>query len=239
MKKVLFIITLITTGLVILKITAEKDVTAPKPIPTHIAYTAQETLKPQGLDGISQNQIDQHWELYKGYVAQVNQIKNDLDTMQRSGQGGSTSYADRRRRYGFEYNGMVLHEYYFQNLKNSTAKRPSKDFQEALKKDFGSFEQWQDDFKNAGKTRGIGWALLVLDPVTQNLVNIFVDDHEIGTIAGFVPLVVMDIWEHAYMVDHKATERAAYIDAFMNNINWDIVEKRFKKGLSSELFSRN
>lgn len=237
MKKILFIITLITTGLVILKITAEKN-TNHKPQNKSV-YTTQDSLKPHDLDGISQDQIDQHWELYKGYIAQVNQIKSDLDAMQRSGQGNSAAYADRRRRYGFEYNGMVLHEYYFQNLKNSSSKKPSAELQQAISNHFGSFEQWQDDFKNTGKTRGIGWALLVVDPVTQNLINIFVDDHEIGTITGFIPLIVMDVWEHAYMIDHKATERSAYIDAFMNNIDWDIVDKRFKKASASELFSRN
>lgn len=196
-----------------------------------------ESLKPHGLEGISEEQIEQHWQLYKGYVAQVNQLHEDLLVLKNEGKQKSALYADRRRRYGFEYNGMVLHEYYFGNLKNDK-KEPSPTLKQAIEKEFGSYNEWLDDFKESGKTRGIGWALLVMDPSTKELLNIFVADHELGTLTGFIPLLVMDVWEHAYMVDHKATERTAYIEAFVSNIHWEVVNKRYEEGLNGILTKR-
>lgn len=212
----------------------KKEPVVPEKPDTIADFTVQIQLKPKYLQGISQDQIDQHWKLYEGYIEQANALNKELKQLRNDGLSGNSLYADRRRRFGFEYNGVVLHELYFQNLQNSPKKEPSDSFKDELKKNFSSFEQWQEDFKNAGKTRGIGWAILYMDPLTGHINNIFVADHEIGTIAGFFPILVMDVWEHAYMVDHGALGRANYISSFMNNINWDVVEQRFndaKKGL--------
>lgn len=173
-------------------------------------YSVKENLKPSGLVGISDRQINDHWKLYEGYVKQVNNLPKDS-----------------RHRYGFEYNGVVLHEYYFENLTpNGTPFSAKSELKELIEKTWGSFNEWKDDFIKTGKTRGIGWAILYFDPVTKKLTNNFVREHGNGHIAGFKPLLVMDVWEHAYMVDHKAGGRADYIDAFMKNINWEVVEKR-------------
>lgn len=193
-------------------------------------YSVKENLKPSGLNGISDEQINDHWKLYQGYVAQVNKLQEELKTLT----PGSLLYADRRRRYGFEYNGMVLHEYYFENLHANGAPLADGSIKEALIKTWGSFENWKEDFINTGKTRGIGWAILYADtrggtsPITKQLTNHFVAEHQNGNIAGFKPILVMDVWEHAYMVDHKAGGRGNYITAFFNNINWNVVEKRFQ-----------
>jgi len=189
-------------------------------------YTVKENIKPSKLIGISDDQINDHWKLYEGYVKNVNKLHQDLDQLQKEGKGDSLIYADRRRRYGFEYNGMVLHEYYFEALK--PGKKLSKGpLREAIEKTWGSFENWMQDFIAAGKTRGIGWAILYCDPSTKRLTNNFIAEHQIGNIAGYKPLLVMDVWEHAYMVDHNAGGRGSYIESFLQNINWDIVEKRF------------
>lgn len=190
-------------------------------------YKVQNEIKPKNLKNISQNQIDQHWSLYEGYVSQVNSINKELAQLRVQGKGSSQMYSDRRRRYGFEYNGMVLHELYFSNLANIKQKEVSGELKKAIEKTFGSIKEWKEDFKNAGKTRGIGWVILYLDPTTKNLINAFVDDHEIGNISNFKPILVMDVWEHAYMVDHGVKGRPDYIDAFFNNINWPIVEQRY------------
>ncbi len=190
-------------------------------------YKVREYLKPKNLINISQDQIEQHWKLYKSYVDQVNQLNSQLAKLRAEGKGNTLDYADRRRRFGFEYNGMVLHEYYFENLKN-TKEQPNKELVNGLEKSFGSYKVWQDDFIQAGKTRGIGWVILYLDPETNLLINVFVQDHEVGNIAGFKIILAMDVWEHAYMVDYQATQRLDYIDAFMKNINWGIVNKRFQ-----------
>jgi superoxide dismutase, Fe-Mn family len=187
-------------------------------------YTVKESLKPENLSGISIEQIEQHWKLYAGYVSHCNKLHEELKTINPS----SLSYTDRRRRFGFEYNGMILHELYFANLKNNES-APCETFQKAVTENWGSFEAWKNDFASAGKTRGIGWAILYAHPETKLLLNAFVADHELGIIATCKPLLVMDVWEHAYMVDHGATERGKYIDAFMNNIDWNIVSKRYEE----------
>jgi Fe-Mn family superoxide dismutase len=174
-------------------------------------YTVKENLKPTGLKNISDAQIEDHWKLYVGYVKQVNSLLS-------SGQ---------RHRYGFEYNGMVLHEYYFENLIANGKKLSDGPLKKAIIERWGSFENWQKDFIETGKSRGIGWAILYLEPTTKKLTNHFITEHQNGHIAGYKPILVMDVWEHAYMVDHKAGGRGDYINSFLQNVNWEIVEKRF------------
>lgn len=195
-----------------------------------ITYPIKEQLKPSNLEGISQAQIDDHWNLYIGYVNNVNQLNKELSEFIKQQPSNPLVIADRRRRYGFEYNGMVLHEYYFGNLKaNSKQLAPTDSLYQAIASTWGSYEAWQQDFINTGKSRGIGWAILYMDPTTKQLTNHFIMDHENGPVAGFAPILVMDVWEHAYMVDHKAGGRASYITAFMSNINWDNVQTRYEK----------
>jgi superoxide dismutase, Fe-Mn family len=203
-----------------------------------VEYKVQEQLKPSGLNGISEMQILDHWNLYKGYVTQVNTLNKELESLVKEGKSDSLAFADRRRRYGFEYNGMVLHEYYFGNLTSQTTTLDPKGLKQELEKTWGSYDLWLADFVNTGKTRGIGWAILYIDPTTGQLSNIFVVDHQDGNIAGFVPLLVMDVWEHAYMVDHKSGGRADYIKAFVQNINWQVVEKRFADAMAGKITKR-
>lgn len=193
-----------------------------------MAYEPKTTLKPTGLNGISEEQIAQHWKLYEGYVTQTNALRTELEGLRKEGKGGTPQYADRRRRFGFEYNGMVLHEYYFGNLKAGVAE-PKADsaLVKALAEQFGSFDAFKEDFANTGLSRSIGWAILYLDPSTGALNNHFVQLHEEGNVAGFAPILVMDVWEHAYMVDNPATGRGAYVKAFMSNVNWAVAEQRF------------
>lgn len=200
-----------------------------KPVKEHsMTYTVREELKPSNLNGISADQIEQHWGLYKGYVAQSNGLKKELDEMRAAGKGDSPAYADRRRRFGFEFCGMTLHEYYFGNLKADVKEDSAKNFKEAVEKQWGSFDAWKEDFANAGKTRSIGWAICYMDPMTGDINNHFIQLHEEGNIPGYEPLVVMDVWEHAYMVDHAASGRGDYIKAFFSNIDWDAVEARLR-----------
>jgi Fe-Mn family superoxide dismutase len=202
-------------------------------------YIVQDKLKPIDLIDISDDQIEDHWKLYKGYVDNVNKLDEQLDQMRKDGKSKSLDYADRRRRYGFEYNGMVLHEYYFGNLTNNdNYKKIGETILQALNNSFGSYEAWLNDFVQAGKTRSIGWVILYMDPQTNKLLNVFVQDHENGNIAAFQPLLVMDVWEHAYMIDYSATQRPEYIDAFLKNINWFIVEKRFNQVKNGNLTKR-
>lgn len=201
-------------------------------------YIIQEQLKPTGLAGISDEQITDHWSLYKGYVTQSNALNTELQTLQASGQGSSLAYADRRRRYGFEYNGMVLHEYYFGNLRAGLHDASKGAIYKAIEKTWGNYQTWKTDFESAGKTRGIGWAMLYADTTTGELSNHFIHEHANGNIAGFAPILVLDVWEHAYMVDHKAGGRAEYIAAFMQNIHWEKVEERYDAVKSGKISMR-
>lgn len=192
-----------------------------------IQYMVREQLKPSGLLGISNEQIEDHWRLYRGYVTQCNRLHEELADMRSQELGDSQTYADRRRRMGFEYSGMVLHEYYFGNLMAGVALNPNCFFVKSISGQFGSFEAWRTDFINAGRTRGIGWAMTYMDPRTGQINNHFIHSHEEGSIPGFIPILVMDVFEHAYMVDHGADGRGAYINAFFENINWEVVAERF------------
>jgi len=193
-----------------------------------LLYTAREELKPKNLTGISEDQIDDHWNLYKGYVNQVNVLNQELATLRRDGKISDLAFADRRRRYGFEYNGMVLHEYYFGNLKSGSPVLEKSDLRAALEKNFSSYQTWQADFEAAAKSRSIGWAILYADVTTGALTNHFIAEHGNGNVAGFEPILVLDVWEHAYMVDHKASGRGSYIASFMQNIDWNTVQKRYE-----------
>lgn len=203
-----------------------------------MTYTVREELKPSGLNGITDEQINDHWNLYAAYVTQSNALKAQLGELREAGKGATPEYMDRRRRFGFEFNGMVLHEYYFGNLSANVKLNESSDFSTAIIKQFGSIEAWKEDFANTGKSRGIGWAICMMDPLTGDINNHFVQLHEDGNVAGYHPIVVMDVWEHAYMVDHKAGGRPNYINAFMSNIDWNIAETRFNEAMSGSASKR-
>ena len=142
------------------------------------------------------------------------------------------------RRFGFEYNGMVLHEYYFAQLKPGVTVEQAPGFKAAILEQFGTFEAWHEDLMSAAKSRGIGWAICYYDGTTGQINNHFIQLHEDGNVGGFVPLVIVDVFEHAYMVDWKALGRADYLAAIHKNMNWSIVEARYQAAKSGQIFKR-
>jgi len=195
-------------------------------------YKTQEFGHLHGLDGISDAQIVEHQQLYAGYVKQVNTLNEHLAQLMGQGKASGTNpeFAELTRRLGFEYNGMILHEYYFENLKPRGEAKPASGsgLTRALGESFGSVDTWMTDFQAIGEMRGVGWAVLFEDPVTDRLSNHWITLHQEGIPAGFKPVLVMDVWEHAYMRDHKATEKRAYIEAFFRNVDWALVERRLR-----------
>jgi Fe-Mn family superoxide dismutase len=188
-----------------------------------------------GLVGISDRTLEMHLTLYEGYVKAANQLTIQIDEMLKDGRidhEETPAYSELTRRLGFEYNGMVLHEYYFGNLHKSPAIKPAKGaaFVEAAEDSFGTYDIWKLDFSSIGKMRGVGWAVCSMNPHSGRLSNHWISLHEHGHVAGFVPVLVMDVWEHAYLLDYKPSERAAYIEAFFANIDWKSVEKRLQLG---------
>ena len=194
------------------------------------AYKEQSFDQLRGLDGISDDQIAEHLKLYSGYVKQVNALNEELHDLLGKGKasGKDPEFAELTRRLGFEYNGMILHEYYFSNLKKAGEPAPaaSSGLGQALSETYGSVETWKTDFQAMGDMRGIGWVILFQDPATDRLTNHWITLHQDGVPAGFKPLLVMDVWEHAFMRDYKATEKAKYVEAFFRNVDWQAVERR-------------
>lgn len=180
------------------------------------------------LDGISAEQLEQHYKLYQGYVTNTNTLNDKLAELREAGKAGTPEYNELRRRFGFEYDGMILHEYYFDNLGGNGQVPASGKLVDRVNETWGSMDAFLADFKATGAMRGIGWAILYQDPRTGRLQNFWISDHEYGHPAGYTPILVMDVWEHAYTVDWKPTERGKYIDAFMQNVNWQVVESRIK-----------
>jgi superoxide dismutase, Fe-Mn family len=193
-------------------------------------YKAQDFSKLKGLTGISDQQVEIHLGLYGGYVTNTNKLNEQIADLIKAGKGNTPECAEQTRRLGFEYNGMILHEYYFSNL-TPNAKAEPKSGSELLKQiedNFGGWENWKKAFVDVGSMRGVGWAILYQDPVTDALSNHWVTLHHQGNPAGFKPILVMDVWEHAFMVDYKPSERAKYIEAFFSNVDWDTVDQRIQ-----------
>lgn len=188
-----------------------------------------------GLKGISDETLELHFKLYEGYVKETNNLTEKIWQFIQDGkvdQEEMPAYSELTRRLGFEYNGMVLHEYYFENLKKGTgtgAPESSSKFRKATEASFGSYDIWKADFQGIGKMRGVGWAICYENPANNRLSNHWISLHETGNVSGFNPILVMDVWEHAYLLDFK-TERPKYIEAFFLNIDWSAVEARVSQG---------
>jgi superoxide dismutase, Fe-Mn family len=197
-----------------------------------VAYKAQDFSSLKGLNGISDQQIEIHLGLYGGYVTNTNRLNEEMAGLLSEQKGNTPGFAELNRRLGFEYNGMILHEYYFSNLTANAKAQPGSGgaLMKAIEGSFGGWDAFRSNFVSVGSMRGVGWAILFQDPVTQALSSHWVTLHQDGNPAGFKPILVMDVWEHAFMVDYKPSERAKYIEAFFSNVNWDVVEQRLTSG---------
>jgi len=192
-----------------------------------MAYTAKDYSNLIGIEGFSETLLKNHFTLYQGYVTNINKLMDSLASMLKEGKVGTPEYSELKRRLGFEFNGMRLHEYYFDNLGGKAPLDKSGKLARKLAEDFGSYEDWERDFKGTGAMRGIGWAILYQDNTTGKLINLWINEHETGHLAGCIPILVMDVFEHAFITDY-GLKRADYIEAFFKNINWGIVEGRLK-----------
>jgi Fe-Mn family superoxide dismutase len=179
------------------------------------------------MKGFSDILLNNHFTLYQGYVTNTNKIMDTLSDMLKGGKVGTPEYNELKRRFGFEFNGMRLHEYYFENLGGKVALNRSGKLGKKLVEDFGGYESWEKDFKGTATMRGIGWAILYQDNLTGKLINQWINEHETGHPAGCTPILILDVFEHAFMIDY-GLKRADYIEAFFNNVNWDAVETRLK-----------
>ncbi len=179
-----------------------------------------------GTEGFSDALLRNHFTLYEGYVSNTNKFMEFFKTAE----VGTPPYNEIKRRFGWEWNGMRLHELYFGNMinvKNILDKKGA--LAKKINEDFGSLEVWEKDFKATGAMRGIGWAVLARDSETGRLFNMWINEHDGGHLAGAIPLLVMDVFEHAFVLDY-GLKRADYINAFWNAIDWNVVSARFIAG---------
>lgn len=191
-----------------------------------------------GLTGISDETLEMHFKLYAGYVTGTNTLNEKIAELISGGELDATktaAFSELKRRFGFEYNGMVLHEYYFDNMqKQGTGDADrSSDFAKAAEESFGSYDVWKADFVNTGKMRGVGWAACYQDPTNGAISNHWINLHETGNVAGYTPILIMDVWEHAFIKDYAPVDRPKYIEAFFANISWDMVNSRLSKSGSA------
>lgn len=180
-----------------------------------------------GTPGFSDQLLKNHFTLYQGYVTNTNKLMDALKDKVASGNTGTPEYAELKRRFGWEFNGMRLHELYFGNMKNGGAKLDeSSALYKKIFEDFGNYENWERDFKGTGTMRGIGWTILYYDPEAARLFNVWINEHDFGHLAGCTTLLVLDVFEHAYVLDY-GLKRADYIEAFFKAIDWGAVASRF------------
>ena len=187
-------------------------------------YTEQQFNLP-AMEGLSAKQIEVHLKLYAGYVKNVNAIMAKLEELKQDSEKNALALSELKRRFGFEFDGMRLHELYFETLGGDG--QPVGELVDALAKQWGSFEAWANEFKAMGAIRGIGWVLLTYDPKGQMFHNVWVSDHELGHLATLPIIIAMDMWEHAFMVDYVPAQKGDYVAAFMKNLHWDKLSARF------------
>ena len=192
-----------------------------------MAYNAKDYSNLIGMEGFSDTLINNHFTLYQGYVTNTNKLLDTLATMLKEGKLGTPEYAELKRRLGFEFNGMRLHEYYFENLGGKGALDKSGKLGKKLADEFGSYEDWEKDFRATAAMRGIGWTILYQDNLTGRLINQWINEHETGHLAGCAPILVLDVFEHAFMLDY-GLKRPDYIESFFKNIDCGAVEARLR-----------
>lgn len=214
-----------------------------------MTYQAR-SFKLPALKGISEKQIKVHLGLYEGYVKHVNLIMEKIRSLKESdakgadkgsAEGNTYLINELRRRFAFEFDGMRMHELYFSQFEGGlTSLTAGGAFGKAVAEKYGSTGQGLvAHIKEVARSRGIGWVVVYSDPrangsmelITGTLHTVFVNDHEVGQLAGLPILLALDLWEHAYMVDYVPAEKKNYIDAFFDNLNWSVVEKRFDETL--------
>jgi superoxide dismutase, Fe-Mn family len=191
-------------------------------------YAAQDFSKLKGMPGFSDKALDLHFTLYQGYVKNANLLLAQIQYLAAQNQTENPAYAELKRRLGWEFDGMRLHELYFGNLGGKEPLNKDSKLMKRLEENFGSYDKWAADFKATGAMRGIGWVVLYEDPKSGRLINVWVNEHDVGHLAGGNPLLIMDVFEHAYLPDY-GLKRGDYIQAFFQNISWPAVEARLGK----------
>lgn len=181
------------------------------------------------LKGISKKNIEEHLKLYAGYVNHANLVLSKIEELATDAENNMGVLSGLQKRFGFEYNGIRNHEVYFGSLSGGTSSLPENSkLKEAIATEWGSFEKWFGLFKAIATTRGAGWAILYFDKKENRLLNAWVDEHHLGQLQNCAPIIALDVWEHAFLLDYLPSEKKKYIEAFFENLNWEVIEENFK-----------
>ena len=189
-------------------------------------FTAKNFLIPE-LTGISKKNIDEHLKLYLGYVKFANHIQNQLNELSKDSEKWAYELGELQRRFAFEYDGMRNHELFFSQFENGPVSLGEGPLRTAIENEWGSFDRFLARFTAVALTRGIGWALLYHDRASGHLLMQWADEQHIGHLSGSSPILALDMWEHAFVYDYPTSEKKKYIEAFLENLNWKVVEERF------------
>ncbi|HLV08976.1 MAG TPA: Fe-Mn family superoxide dismutase [Halanaerobiales bacterium] len=173
------------------------------------------------VKGISRDQLQQHYQLYLGYIRSQ---ENILSILERE-KPGNNQYRGLKEGETYSLDGIILHELYFRNLGQSSM-RPDGRLLELMERDFGSYSEWINDFLRTGELAR-GWAVLAYNYRDERLHNFMQDAHNIGAVWHSTPLLVLDVYEHAYMIDF-GINKEMYLQVFRRNIDWEVVNERFK-----------
>ncbi|MCX6703679.1 MAG: superoxide dismutase [Candidatus Zambryskibacteria bacterium] len=180
------------------------------------------------LIGISKDSVDEHLKLYAGYVKHANLILSKIVELSQDAETNAYALGELQRRFGFEFDGMRNHEYYFKSLEgNPKSIDQESTLAQLIGQEWGSFDAWLARFKAIALTRGIGWAILYYDKTTGRLLNSWVDEQHLGHLTGLSPILALDVWEHAFVPDYKASGKKKYVEDFFANLNWSVIEENF------------
>ncbi len=189
-------------------------------------YTEQKFSIPE-LAGISKKTVDEHLKLYAGYVKNANLVMQKIEAYGKNGDADAYAASELQRRFSFEFNGMRNHEYYFKSLEGGAKTlTANSQLKKVVEKEWGSFDAWLARFKTIAMTRGIGWAILYYDPIAEKLTNAWIDEQHLGQLNGLPYVFGIDMWEHSFYLDY-ATDKKKYVEAFLANVNWAVVEQNF------------
>ncbi len=192
-----------------------------------MAYEEKDFSPLLGVEGFSDKLLEAHFKLYSGYVKNTNKLTETLKVMIQEDKTSTPEFAELKRRFGWEFAGMRLHDLYFENLSKDKKVLPEDSpLAKQMAKSLGSVEARMKTFTSVGSMRGIGWVVMYYDPVGEKLFCQWINEHDVGHLPGCTPLLVMDVFEHAFITDY-GMDRASYIKAFVNAIDWDVVQKRF------------
>ena len=166
-------------------------------------YEGKDYSRLLGTEGFSDQLLNNHFTLYKGYVTNTNTLSDQLASLQKESKSKTPPFAELKRRFGWEFNGMRLHEYYFSNMtKGGSHIDAGSALHKKIVEDFGSLQSWEEDFKSTGSMRGIGWVTLYHDILGGRLINSWIDEHATGHLSGAAPILIMDVFEHAFITDY-------------------------------------